>query len=81
MPVISLVQTEATYEDMIKKYLGDLTEEEKKAKVNSVIVLGVGEQGGFYSIVKDIGVLESIGLVEQLKYYLIQESIYGDEGE
>lgn len=82
MAIISLVnKKEITYGECVQNYLDSLTEEERNSLVDSAIVFGVGEQGGFYSVIKEADILVFLGLLEQLKHFLILESLGDDDEE
>ncbi len=72
---LSVVKSSTTYEEVLKEYLQNLTEEERHTIVNGVVVMGVNGIGdytkSFYSVVKAIPTLTTLGLLEELKYFLI----------
>ena len=76
MTKLSIVKNDSTYGDMLEKHLAELTKEQFNEKVTGALVVGVGtgNSGPFYSVVKGMAVLECIGLLEQLKYFLIEDS-------
>jgi len=81
MAVISLVKPEGqTYEECILEYLDGLTDEEKNRIVTSVVLAGISAVGIFFSVLKEISPLEFLGLLEQLKYFIMLESL-GEEDE
>lgn len=76
MATLSLVnKVTLTYGEILQKYLDEMTEEERNASCSGAIIFGVGDKGGFYSVIKRMGFLECIGLVEELKYFLILDSL------
>lgn len=75
---LSLVTNKLTYEETLRSYLENLTDEQKRSKISGMIVMGTGERGGFYSVVEKMPTLECIGLIEELKYFLITRSLQSD---
>lgn len=73
MTTLSIVKNKTTYEEVLLQHLEDLPEELRKSSVSSLLVIGDGAEGPFYSVAKKIGVLECLGLLEVLKSYLVEE--------
>ncbi len=76
--VLSLVENEQTYELALLEHLDALTEEERQSKVNGMVVFGVQEGLPFYTVVEPLPTLECIGLLEEMKYFLIMSSMEGE---
>jgi len=73
MNVVSIAPPEPlTYEQLILEYLGGLSEEEKKQNVSSIVILGLTQyRDSFFSVVKDIPRFELVGILEELKLFLL----------
>lgn len=79
MTTLTLVKNELTVEDALLKYIESLPDDLKYSKVSGMMVLGVGSEGPFYSVVKSMQLYECVGLLEQLKLFLLDEGAYDDD--
>lgn len=62
-----------TYEETIKRHLEELTDEEKNQKVSMLLVSGETDRGFVYSVLEGTGVAKALGVLEVVKYSIIEE--------
>lgn len=79
MTTLSIVKNKLTLEETVVKYLDSLSNDLRGSYVTGMLVLGVGDEGPFYSVVKGMNAYECIGLIEHLKSYLIEDLMYTEE--
>ena len=69
--VISIDKRE-TYEQALRNHLEDLTDEQKSAKVNDMLVIYTSDYGNAFAwVCGNDDITKVVGILETVKYYLL----------
>ncbi len=79
MTVLSIVNNKLTFGEVLQNYIDDLTDEERAATINNIMLIGTSIKGPFFSVIEEIPLLEGLGLLEIVKTYLISEKLGEDD--
>ncbi len=65
----------ATYGELLEKHLSDLTDEQKNARIDEMILIRSAEDGLAFYILEGEDIVHMVGLVELVKTYLLTSQI------
>ena len=70
-PVVTAKKT--TYIEALNAHIEELTDENKNAACDVLMLVGITSQGAVYTVLEGDNVVEAIGLLESIKQFIVLE--------